>query len=102
MSAGPKERYFFNDDRAEVDPISGEKPLSLKYHAGGAWHASHTKKYQPCYDPSTGAVIAYAPLCTTDEIEKTIQAAVGAFPKWADTTVTKRVQVLFKMKALIN
>jgi malonate-semialdehyde dehydrogenase (acetylating) / methylmalonate-semialdehyde dehydrogenase len=102
MSFSPDERYFYNDNHREIDPISKERPITLKYQAGGAWLKSKTNKYQPCYNPSTGAVIAFAPLCTADEVEKTIQAAVSAYPKWSNTPVTKRVQVLFRMKTLID
>ena len=59
-------------------------------------------KYMPCYDPSTGAVIALAPQCTAGEVEEAIQAAANAFPGWRDTPVSKRVQVLFRMKALLD
>ena len=54
----------------------------------------------PCYDPSTGAVIALAPHCTAEEVEEAIIAAEKAFPAWRDTPVSLRVQVLFKMKTL--
>ena len=56
----------------------------------------------PCYDPSTGAVIAYAPQCTAAEVEEAIEAAAKAFPAWRDTPVTKRTQVLFRMKQLLD
>ena len=59
-------RYFFEEDTIKRDPISGEKPPRLKFHAGGEWIESKTSKYMPCYNPSTGAVIAYAPQCTAD------------------------------------
>jgi malonate-semialdehyde dehydrogenase (acetylating) / methylmalonate-semialdehyde dehydrogenase len=95
-------RYFFEDVESEADPISGERPIKLKYHAGGQWVESNSGKYMPCYNPSTGAVIAYAPQCTPDEVEKTIQAAVRAFPEWSNTPVSRRVQVLFRLKALLD
>lgn len=95
-------RYFFNDSSLPVDSISGERPIRLKYHAGGQWIESKTNEYMPCYNPSTGAVIAYAPQCTSAEVENAIQAAVEAYPKWSNTPVTRRVQVLFKLKALID
>ena len=60
------------------------------------------QKYMPCFDPSTGAVIALAPQCTADEVEEAIQAAAKAFPAWRDTPVSKRVQVLFQMKTLLD
>ncbi len=95
-------RYFTAGSGFPDDPVSGEQPLKLKYFAGGAWKESKTAKYMPCFNPSTGAVIAYAPQCTAEEVEEAVQAAVRAFPAWSDTPVGKRVQVLYRMKALVE
>ncbi len=95
-------RYYTIPEDGKVDPISGLVPKKLKYGVAGQWKESKTTKYMPCYDPSTGAVIALAPQCTAEEVEEAIQAAVAAFPAWRDTPVSKRVQVLFKMKALLD
>lgn len=97
-----KERYFCVDSGYEPDPISGERPLKLKYLAGGRWHESKTSNYFPCYNPSTGAVIAWAPECTREEVDEAVQSAVEAFPGWAATPVIRRVQVLYRMKALVE
>jgi len=76
-------------------------PKKLKYYAGG-WKDSKTTKYMDCYDPSTGEVIALAPQCTVSEVEEAIAAAAKAFPAWSDTPAQKRIQVLFKFKALVD
>ena len=96
------ERYYFEDSSVAVDPISGQKPKKLRYGVNGSWKNSATAKYMPCYDPSTGAVIALAPQCTAAEVEECINAAAKAFPAWRDTPVSKRVQVLFNMKMLME
>jgi malonate-semialdehyde dehydrogenase (acetylating)/methylmalonate-semialdehyde dehydrogenase len=96
------DRYYFAPNDATPDPISGARPKKLKYGVGGVWKESKTSKYMPCYDPSTGTVIAYAPQCTAEEVEEAIQTAADAYPGWRDTPVTKRVQVLFKMKQLLD
>ena len=96
------DRYFLLDSGAKPDPMTGNRPKKLKYGAGGQWKESKANTYMPCYDPSTGEVIAYAPQCTVEEVEETIVAAVEAFPAWRDTPVSKRVQVLFKMKQLLD
>ena len=74
----------------------------LKFCAGGEWLESKTSRYMDCFDPSTGEVIAQAPQCTADEVEAAISAAAAAFPAWADTPPNRRVQVLFRMKALLD
>ena len=96
------DRYYFVPGDAKADPISGAVPRKLKYCAGGVWKESATSKYMPCYDPSTGAVIAYAPQCTAAEVEEAIEAGAKAFPAWRDTPVAKRTQVLFRMKQLLD
>jgi malonate-semialdehyde dehydrogenase (acetylating)/methylmalonate-semialdehyde dehydrogenase len=73
----------------------------LPYYAAG-WKQSRTTKYMDCFDPSTGEVIASAPQCTQDEVNQAIAAAAAAFPAWADASPNKRVQVLFRMKSLLD
>lgn len=102
MSDSSDNRYFFEDIKTDTDPISGEKPIKLKFHANGQWIESKTANYMPCYNPSTGAVIAYAPKCSAEEVDQTIQAAVNAYPAWSDLPVSRRVQVLFNLKALVD
>jgi len=77
-------------------------PKKLKYCAGGKWLESKTSSYMDCYNPSTGEVIARAPQCTAEEVESAIMAAQAAYPAWADTPVNNRVQVLFRMKTLVE
>jgi len=76
--------------------------VKLKYWVGGGWRESKTEKYMNCYDPSTGEVIALAPQCTPGEVESAIAAAQAAFPAWSATPAGKRVQVLFRLKALLD
>ena len=97
-----EDRYFSYADDAMPEANGGAPVKKLKYCAGGEWKESATAKFMPCYDPSTGALIAYAPQCTANEVEEAIQAAVKAFPAWRDTPVTKRTQVLFRMKQLLD
>ena len=79
-----------------------EEPKILKYCVGGKWLESKTEKFMDCYNPSTGEIIAKAPCCTQEEVESAIAAAKEAFPEWADTPASKRVQVFYKMKALVS
>ena len=79
-----------------------EEPKKLKYYINGKWKKSKTDKYMDCFNPSTGEIIAKAPCCTQEEVKSTIMAAKAAFPAWADTPAAKRVQVLYRMKALVD
>jgi malonate-semialdehyde dehydrogenase (acetylating)/methylmalonate-semialdehyde dehydrogenase len=78
------------------------QPKKLKYWVNNEWHDSKTTKYMDCFDPSTGEVIAQAPQCTSAEVEEAIAAAQAAYPAWSDTPPNKRVQILFRMKSLLD
>lgn len=73
----------------------------LKPYINGEFVESKTDKYMPVYDPSTGEVIAQTPCCTAQEVEAAIAAAKAAFPKWSDTPVQRRVEVLYKFRDLL-
>ncbi|MBT8361611.1 MAG: CoA-acylating methylmalonate-semialdehyde dehydrogenase [Deltaproteobacteria bacterium] len=88
------ERYFMETGQ--------DKAIRLKYHSGGQWLESKTDTYMDCFNPSTGEVIAQAPQCTSEEVEQIIETAVEAYEEWSITPVNKRVQVLFRMKNLID
>lgn len=88
------QRYFTEDSDGGL--------RTLKYCVNGQWKTSQTEKYMDCYNPSTGEVIAQAPCCTQEEVEEAIASGKEAFKGWSDTPVSKRVQVLYKMKALID
>jgi malonate-semialdehyde dehydrogenase (acetylating)/methylmalonate-semialdehyde dehydrogenase len=74
----------------------------LKYFVNGQWLESKTGKYMDIMNPSKGEVIAKTPCCTQDEVNAAIAAAKEAFPVWSATPVMKRVQVLYKFRALIE
>ena len=91
-------RYFI-ETTSDTD---SNPPKKLKYFVNGQWLESKTDTYMDCYNPSTGEVIARAPQCTPEEVESAILAARAAYPEWSDTPVSKRVQVLYKMKHLLD
>ena len=76
------------------------KELSL--FINGRYVKSASGVYSDCYDPSSGAVIARAPRCTRDELAGAVSAAKNAFPGWSGTPTLKRVQVLYKLRDLID
>jgi malonate-semialdehyde dehydrogenase (acetylating)/methylmalonate-semialdehyde dehydrogenase len=74
----------------------------LKYFVGGEWKDTTSGVYYEITNSSTGEVMAEAPRCTAEEVDAAVEAAAAAFPAWRDTPITKRVQVMFKMKMLLE
>lgn len=75
---------------------------TMKLFIGGEFISSKTEKYMPIYNPSTGEIAAETPCCTIDEVEAAIAAAKAAYPAWSNTPITKRVQILYKLRQLIE
>jgi malonate-semialdehyde dehydrogenase (acetylating) / methylmalonate-semialdehyde dehydrogenase len=53
-------------------------------------------------EPATGRVLARAPLCGPEDVDRVVQAAARAFPAWRETPVPERVQVLFRYKVVLE
>lgn len=94
------ERYFSVLEKA--DPKGQGELRRLNIFIGGKWVESKSGSYRDGYNPSTGAVIAKVPACGKGEILDAVDAARGAFPAWSETPPVRRVQVLFRMKALVD
>jgi len=74
----------------------------LKYFTNNKFCESHTDAFYKVYDPSTGEQIADCPRLTLSEVREVIDNAKKAYPAWAATPAQKRVQVLYKVKQLID
>ena len=68
----------------------------------GAWVDSQSTETLPIPNPATGATLARVPLSTAAEVREAVAAARAAWPRWRDTPVIERAQVLFRMKALLD
>jgi malonate-semialdehyde dehydrogenase (acetylating) / methylmalonate-semialdehyde dehydrogenase len=60
------------------------------------------RETEPVYDPATGEVIAETPLSTKEDVDRAVKAAEAAFEGWSKTPVIQRIQVLFRLKMLLE
>src|SRR5580765_5026399 len=77
-----------------LDPV----PLFI----AGEWQNTDKVSTTPVHNPSTGDVIAEAPLCGAKEVDAAVQAAAAAFPAWWETPPTERARVMFRFKMLLE
>jgi malonate-semialdehyde dehydrogenase (acetylating)/methylmalonate-semialdehyde dehydrogenase len=54
------------------------------------------------YDPATGKVSKQVDFASTATLDEAVSVAKAAFPEWRDTSLTKRSQVLFAFRELLN
>lgn len=69
---------------------------------GGETVTSPSKRTLPVTNPTTGEVIAEVPMSTAAELDEAVARAAEAQPEWRSTPVKDRVQVLFRMKTLME
>lgn len=75
---------------------------TLQYFTNNKFVESETDKFYKVYNPSTGEHIANTPRCTTKEVEAVINNANSAYKTWSRTPILKRVQVLYKLRDLLD
>ena len=68
----------------------------------GEWAQPAVTATNPVHNPSTGEVIAQAPMCGAREVNDAVEAAAAAFPDWWETPAVERARVLFRFKALLE
>lgn len=80
--------------------IQGVKTLT--HFIGGKMVEGKSGRYGSVYNPTTGDVLAKVPLATAAEMQEAIELAHVAFPKWRDTSVAKRAEVVLKFRNLLT
>ncbi len=69
---------------------------------GGQRVISKSFRSMPVTNPSTGEVIAELPMSTAAELDAAVKVAGVAQAEWAEVPLKDRVQVFYKMKALVE
>jgi malonate-semialdehyde dehydrogenase (acetylating)/methylmalonate-semialdehyde dehydrogenase len=74
----------------------------VQHYIDGAPLVSASGRTAPVFDPALGEQTKSVALADTAEIDAAVAAAKAAFPGWRDTSITKRQQVLFRFRELLN
>jgi malonate-semialdehyde dehydrogenase (acetylating)/methylmalonate-semialdehyde dehydrogenase len=56
----------------------------------------------PVFDPALGQQTAEVSLAAQDEVDAAVAAAVAAFPAWRATALSRRAEVLFRLRELVD
>ena len=59
-------------------------------------------RYQDVFNPATGVITKQVALATKATVEDAISAAAAAFPAWRITSPSKRAQIMFRLKNLLE
>ena len=73
-----------------------QSPRVLRNFVNGEYRAAGTESASDIVDPSTGQVVARAPISTPADVDAAYTAADQAFEQWGQTTPSERQQALLK------
>jgi len=74
----------------------------LKNWIGNKEVESAAKQYMDLITPYTGETIGEVPMGTAADVDAATKAAKAAFKVWSNTNIKERVQVMFKLKTLME
>jgi malonate-semialdehyde dehydrogenase (acetylating) / methylmalonate-semialdehyde dehydrogenase len=77
-------------------------PPLISHWYNGAEQASNSTQVLPVFDPARGIQTKNVVSANQDDIENVIQSAKNAFALWSETSLSKRQQVIFAFRELLN
>ena len=74
----------------------------VSHWIGGRTVAGTSGREGPVYDPATGTVARYVDFGSASEVAAAVAAAKAAFPAWRATSLSKRTDIMFKIRNLVE
>ena len=68
----------------------------------GASRPGRSGRTAPVFDPALGVATKNVSLADTVEIDEAVASAKAAFPAWRDLSITRRQQIIFRFRELLN
>ena len=90
--------------RAETDRLRATAPLRavVDHWIGGRRVAGTSGRRGPVYDPATGRLAREVDFASEAEVDAAVAAAKAAFPAWRATSLSKRTEVMFRIRNLVE
>jgi malonate-semialdehyde dehydrogenase (acetylating)/methylmalonate-semialdehyde dehydrogenase len=77
-------------------------PGRVSHWIGGRLVAGTSGREGPVYDPATGALARHVDLASATEVDAAVAAAKAALPAWRATSLSKRTDIMFKIRNLVE
>ena len=74
----------------------------IHHWIGGAEVVGSSGRTGRVYDPATGEQSGEVDFASVDEVDLAVATAAAAFPEWRATSLSRRSEVLFKLRELID
>jgi malonate-semialdehyde dehydrogenase (acetylating)/methylmalonate-semialdehyde dehydrogenase len=75
---------------------------TIQHWINGTYTSPDDSRHADVTNPATGKVSGRVALASAAVVNEAVDAAAGAFPAWRDTSLARRVQILFNFRELLN
>ncbi len=74
----------------------------INHYVGGQEFTGESDRLADVFDPALGVATKSVRLATTGDLDAAVQVAKKAFEDWSHMSMTKRVQIVFKFRELLE
>jgi len=75
---------------------------TISHWINGKPQDGQSARFGSVFDPASGTEIARVPFASSAEVDRAVAAARAAFPAWRDKSLTRRTQILFRFRGLLE
>jgi malonate-semialdehyde dehydrogenase (acetylating)/methylmalonate-semialdehyde dehydrogenase len=87
---------------AEPETTSTATPGRISHWIGGRFVEGTSGRRGDVYNPATGELTKHVDFASADEVGEAVAAAKAAFPGWRATSLSKRTDILFKIRNMVD
>jgi malonate-semialdehyde dehydrogenase (acetylating)/methylmalonate-semialdehyde dehydrogenase len=77
-------------------------PGRVSHWIGGRLIQGTSGREGPVFDPATGRVTKHVDFASAEELDQAVRVAAEAFPAWRATSLSKRTDILFRIRNLVE
>jgi malonate-semialdehyde dehydrogenase (acetylating)/methylmalonate-semialdehyde dehydrogenase len=77
-------------------------PGRVSHWIGGRIVAGTSGREGAVYDPATGTLTRHVDFASVEEVDSAVAAATAAFPAWRSTSISRRTEIMFKIRNLVE
>ena len=100
----------FNEPRTTDTPFAAKSAVPLSLGAAprgqsggvGAFNDAPSGRSGVVWDPATGQEQAHVAFASVEEVNQAVAAAKAAFPAWRATPLSRRAEVMFRFRDLVD
>ena len=87
---------------AEPHVSTRSEPRRINHWIGGRLVQGRSGRHGDVYDPAAGRVAKHVDFASIDEVDAAVAAARAAFPGWRSTSLSKRTDIMFRIRNLVD